>query len=125
MSDTTNTPRPYVLRALDQDPLATTASVTQRQPAITTGTVGAQQMCTAYGVSAPGTSRGAHHHADTETAAYVLSGTVRNYFGTTSRNTWTRALVSSCSCRPASSTSKSTSPTRWPRSWLRVRRASQ
>jgi len=35
----------------------------------------------AYGVSAPGTSTGAHHHADTETAAYVLSGSVRIYFG--------------------------------------------
>jgi uncharacterized RmlC-like cupin family protein len=55
--------------------------MTQRRPAITTGTTGAEQICMAYGVSAPGTSTGAHHHGTTETAAYVLSGSVRIYFG--------------------------------------------
>src|SRR5215204_1573077 len=81
MTDAPNAARPHVLRAQDHDPLATTATMTQRRPAITTATAGAQQLCMAYGVSAPGTSTGPHHHANSETAGYVLSGTMRLYFG--------------------------------------------
>jgi uncharacterized RmlC-like cupin family protein len=52
---------------VNHDPLAKTATMPQLRPAITTGSVGAQHICMAYGVSAPGTSTGARHRADTPT----------------------------------------------------------
>jgi len=54
---TASTPRPYVVRAMDHDPRATTTAMSQRRPAITSGTLGAEHICMAYGVSAPGPHR--------------------------------------------------------------------
>jgi uncharacterized RmlC-like cupin family protein len=83
--------------------------------------VGAQQICMAYGVSAPGTCTGAHHHGETETAAYVLSGTVRLYFGGDFHE-YLDASAGEFVFVPAGIPHMEISPTRWPRSWLPAHR---
>ena len=80
MDSAVGTARPRVVRAAQSDPTAPAGGL-QRRLAISTSMTGAERICMAYGVSPPHTDSGPHHHGDTETAAYCLSGRARVYFG--------------------------------------------
>lgn len=72
---------PYVVHgALDpSDTIQTRGMV--RQPAITSNTVGVRQVWMGLVTAAPNDYGQPHHHGEAETAAYVISGKVRVYFG--------------------------------------------
>ncbi len=52
-----------------------------RQPGITSETVGVSKVWMGLVTAAPNETGQAHHHGEAETAAYVLSGRVRVYYG--------------------------------------------
>jgi uncharacterized RmlC-like cupin family protein len=52
-----------------------------RKPGIDSNTAGAKKIWLGHVTCAPNTLGPPHHHGEAETAAYVLSGTIRVYFG--------------------------------------------
>ncbi|PKB63505.1 MAG: hypothetical protein BZY80_06995 [SAR202 cluster bacterium Io17-Chloro-G2] len=52
-----------------------------RQPGIDSNTVGASKIWLGKVTCVPNTLGPPHHHGDAETAAYVVSGSIRVYFG--------------------------------------------
>lgn len=65
-----------------QDPVTTTQTRGMlRKPGIDSNTAGAQKIWLGLVTCAPNTLGPPHHHGEAETAAYVLSGTIRVYFG--------------------------------------------
>ena len=52
-----------------------------RQPGIDSNTVGAKKIWLGKVTCAPNTLGPPHHHGEAETAAYVVSGQIRVYFG--------------------------------------------
>lgn len=52
-----------------------------RQPGIDSNTVGASKIWLGKVTCIPNTLGPPHHHGDAETAAYVISGSIRVYFG--------------------------------------------
>ncbi len=52
-----------------------------RQPGITAETVGVSKVWMGVVTAAPNETGQPHHHGEAETAAYVLSGRVRVYYG--------------------------------------------
>jgi uncharacterized RmlC-like cupin family protein len=52
-----------------------------RQPGITSETVGTSKVWMGVVTAAPNEKGPPHHHGEAETAAYVLSGKVRVYYG--------------------------------------------
>ena len=65
-----------------QDP-STTAQTRGmvRKPGIDSNTVGASKIWLGHVTCAPNTLGPPHHHGEAETAAYVLSGKIRVYYG--------------------------------------------
>ena len=65
-----------------QDP-STTAQTRGmvRRPGIDSNTVGAKKIWLGHVTCAPNTLGPPHHHGEAETAAYVISGQIRVYFG--------------------------------------------
>jgi uncharacterized RmlC-like cupin family protein len=53
----------------------------ERRPGITADTAGASRIWLGLVTAAPNEAGPPHHHGEAETAAYVLSGRVRVYFG--------------------------------------------
>jgi uncharacterized RmlC-like cupin family protein len=53
----------------------------ERKAAIDANAVGAQRVFMGRASAPPLSNSGAHHHGDSETAAYVVRGVVRVYFG--------------------------------------------
>ncbi len=64
-------------------PAATTAQTPgmERKPGIDSNTVGANKIWLGHVTCAPNTMGPPHHHGEAETAAYVLKGRIRVYFG--------------------------------------------
>ena len=52
-----------------------------RKPGIDSNTVGAEKIWLGHVTCAPNTLGPPHHHGEAETAAYVVSGHIRVYFG--------------------------------------------
>jgi len=52
-----------------------------RQPGIDSNTAGAKKIWLGKVTCAPNTLGPPHHHGEAETAAYVISGSIRVYFG--------------------------------------------
>jgi uncharacterized RmlC-like cupin family protein len=81
MTTSAKTHKPYVVQG-PQD--ASTTAQTRgmvRQPGITADTAGASKIWLGMVTAAPNEKGPPHHHGEAETAAYVLSGRVRVYFG--------------------------------------------
>jgi uncharacterized RmlC-like cupin family protein len=53
----------------------------ERRPGIDKNTAGARKIWLGHVTCAPNTLGPPHHHGEAETAAYVLSGRIRVYFG--------------------------------------------
>ena len=65
-----------------QDPSTTTQTRGMvRRPGIDSNTAGAEKIWLGHVTCAPNTLGPPHHHGEAETAAYVLSGSIRVYFG--------------------------------------------
>ncbi len=65
-----------------QDPSTTTQTRGMvRKPGVDTNTVGASKIWLGHVTCEPNTMGPPHHHGEAETAAYVLSGHIRVYFG--------------------------------------------
>ena len=64
-------------------PASTTAQTRgmERRPGVDAKTTGAKQVWLGLVTCAPNTEGPPHHHGEAETAAYVLSGHVRVYYG--------------------------------------------
>jgi uncharacterized RmlC-like cupin family protein len=64
-------------------PASTTAQTRgmERRPGIDAQTTGAKRVWLGLVTCAPNTEGPAHHHGEAETAAYVISGHVRVYYG--------------------------------------------
>ena len=72
---------PYVVHGA-QDPSATIQTRGMvRQPGITKDTVGVNKVWMGFVTAAPNEYGAPHHHGEAETAAYILSGRVRVYYG--------------------------------------------
>lgn len=73
--------RPYVVHgALDASLTAQTRGMTRR-PGVTADTTGASKIWMGLVTCEPNTTGPPHTHGDAETAAYVLTGRGRVYFG--------------------------------------------
>jgi uncharacterized RmlC-like cupin family protein len=78
---TTKTQKPRVVHG-PQDPDTTIQTRGMvRQPGITSETVGTSKVWMGVVTAAPNEKGPPHHHGEAETAAYVLSGKVRVYYG--------------------------------------------
>ena len=65
-----------------EDPSTTTQTRGMiRQPGIDSNTAGAQKIWLGKVTCVPNTLGPPHHHGEAETAAYVISGQIRVYFG--------------------------------------------
>ena len=53
----------------------------ERKPGIDTNTSGASKVWMGHVIAAPDMAGPPHHHGEAETAAYVLSGRIRVYYG--------------------------------------------
>ena len=64
-------------------PASTTAQTPgmERKPGIDSNTVGASKIWLGHVTCAPNTMGPPHHHGEAETAAYVVTGRIRVYFG--------------------------------------------
>ena len=72
---------PYVVHgALSPEGTAQTRGI-ERLPGITSDSAGASRIWLGLVTSAPNHKGPPHHHGEAETAAYVLSGRARVYFG--------------------------------------------
>ena len=81
MSTSTTGQKPYVIHGA-QDPSTTTQTCGMiRSPGIVPGTNGASKIWLGLVTAAPHEEGPPHHHGEAETAAYVLKGKVRVYFG--------------------------------------------
>jgi uncharacterized RmlC-like cupin family protein len=77
----TKTQKPRVVHG-PQDPDTTIQTRGMvRQPGITSETVGTSKVWMGVVTAAPNEKGPPHHHGEAETAAYVLSGKVRVYYG--------------------------------------------
>ena len=81
MSTSVQGTKPYVVHG--PQPASTTAQTRgmERRPGITSETSGATKIWLGLVTAAPNEKGPPHHHGEAETAAYVLSGYVRVYFG--------------------------------------------
>ena len=81
MSTSTTGQKPYVIHGA-QDPSTTTQTRGMvRSPGIVPRTDGASKIWLGLVTAAPHEEGPPHHHGEAETAAYVLKGKVRVYFG--------------------------------------------
>ena len=72
---------PYVIHGPQDSSSTTQTPGMVRQPGITSETVGSSKIWLGLVTAAPNEKGPPHHHGEAETAAYVLSGRVRVYFG--------------------------------------------
>lgn len=81
MSTSVQGTKPYVVHGAQ--PASTTAQTPgmERRPGITSETSGATKIWLGLVTAAPNEKGPPHHHGEAETAAYILSGHVRVYFG--------------------------------------------
>ena len=81
MSTSIGAQKPMVLHGTQ--PLDTTPQTRgmERRPGIDNNTTGASKIWMGRVTCVPNTLGPVHHHGDAETAAYVLSGSIRVYFG--------------------------------------------
>lgn len=81
MTTTAKTQKPRVVHG-PQDPSGTIQTRGMvRQPGITRDTVGTSKVWMGVVTAAPNEKGPPHHHGEAETAAYVISGRVRVYYG--------------------------------------------
>lgn len=81
MTTTAKTQKPRVIHG-PQDASGTVQTRGMvRQPGITKDTVGVSKVWMGVVTAAPNESGAPHHHGEAETAAYVISGKVRVYYG--------------------------------------------
>ncbi len=81
MSTSITGQKPYVVHG-PQDPGATAQTRGMvRSPGIVPGTAGASKIWLGLVTAAPHEQGPPHHHGEAETAAYILEGRVRVYFG--------------------------------------------
>jgi len=73
--------KPYVVQGPQPSHTTTQTRGMVRQPGITADTAGATKIWLGLVTAAPHEKGPPHHHGEAETAAYVLSGRVRVYFG--------------------------------------------
>jgi uncharacterized RmlC-like cupin family protein len=73
-------PRPYVVRSHELSGETAQTAGMQRDVAIGPA-VGAQRVWLGRMVAEPHTRSAKHHHGEAETASWIISGTVRVYFG--------------------------------------------
>ena len=77
-------PAPLDVRVIAPDQRDTRTAQTpglQRHAAISAALTGSEQMWMGYAVLEPGGKTGVHHHGESETAIYVLSGVTRWWVG--------------------------------------------
>ena len=81
MSTSIQGTKPYVVHG--PQPASTTAQAPgmERRPGISSETSGATKIWLGLVTAAPNEKGPPHHHGEAETAAYILSGHVRVYFG--------------------------------------------
>ncbi len=81
MSTSVQGTKPYVVHGpQDANTTAQTRGM-ERRPGITALTAGASRIWLGLVTAAPNEAGPPHHHGEAETAAYILSGRVRVYFG--------------------------------------------
>jgi uncharacterized RmlC-like cupin family protein len=72
---------PYVVKGPQDAATTIQTRGMVRQPGITAETAGAARIWLGLVTAAPNEAGQPHHHGEAETAAYVLSGKVRVYYG--------------------------------------------
>ena len=65
----------------ERDPGTAQTPGLQRFAAVSSGITGSQRMWMGYAVLEPGGKTGVHHHGESETAIYVISGVTRWWVG--------------------------------------------
>ncbi len=73
--------KPYVVHGPQAASSTTQTRGMERRPGITADTAGASKIWLGLVTATPNETGQPHHHGEAETAAYVLSGRVRVYFG--------------------------------------------
>ncbi len=81
MSTSAKAKNPYVVHGPQDSSTTAQTRGMVRQPGITSDTAGASKIWLGVVTAAPNQKGPPHHHGEAETAAYVLSGRVRVYFG--------------------------------------------
>ena len=81
MSTSVGGKKPYVVQGPQDASTTTQTPGMERRPGITADTAGASRIWLGLVTAAPNEAGPPHHHGEAETAAYVLSGRVRVYFG--------------------------------------------
>lgn len=70
-----------IIRPADRDCNTAQTTGMRREAGVSPETTGSTTIWSGYVITPPGTSSGAHHHGDCETAIYVARGAVRFYWG--------------------------------------------
>ena len=73
--------KPYVVHGPQEANTTAQTRGMERRPGITSLTAGASKIWLGLVTAAPNEAGPPHHHGEAETAAYILSGHVRVYFG--------------------------------------------
>lgn len=81
MSTSATGKKPYVINGPQAASTTAQTPGMERRPGITADTVGASKIWLGVVTAPPNEQGPPHHHGEAETAAYVLSGKVRVYFG--------------------------------------------
>ena len=72
---------PYVVHGAQAPDATIQTRGMVRQPGITSETVGVSKVWMGFVTAAPNEYGAPHHHGEAETAAYILTGHVRVYYG--------------------------------------------
>jgi uncharacterized RmlC-like cupin family protein len=72
---------PYVIKGADDSSKTAQTPGMIRRPGITADSVGSSKIWLGLVTAAPNEKGPPHHHGEAETAAYILSGHVRVYYG--------------------------------------------
>ena len=81
MSTSVQGTKPYVVHGPQEASATAQTPGMERLPGITSDTAGATKIWLGLVTAAPNEEGPPHHHGEAETAAYILSGRVRVYFG--------------------------------------------
>jgi len=81
MSTSIQGTKPYVVHGPQEASSTAQTPGMERRPGITSDTAGASKIWLGLVTAAPNEEGPPHHHGEAETAAYILEGRVRVYFG--------------------------------------------
>ena len=81
MSTSVRGTKPYVVHGPQEASATAQTRGMERRPGITSDTAGSSKIWLGLVTAAPNEEGPPHHHGEAETAAYILSGWARVYFG--------------------------------------------